>query len=211
LMPYLMRAALQAHRESLPVMRPMLLEYGADPTCRALDRQYMLGDDLLVAPLFDDARAEYYLPDGQWTHVLTGETRAGGRWYFDEQDFFSVPLWLRENAVLPLGAEHAEVDYDYGRALQLVCGKLGDVTRQLEVFDRDAKLVRRFSVEHRDHTLTVASLDGHADFALQLPWASEVVELQGAEAAPPAAAGIPGPPGGVRVRATRERVTLTWR
>jgi alpha-D-xyloside xylohydrolase len=211
LMPYLMRAAVQAHRDSLPVMRPMLLEYASDPTCRTLDRQYMLGDDLLVAPLFHDSRAEYYLPEGQWTHLLTGETRGGGRWYFDELDFFGVPLWIRENAVVPLGSEHTLVDYDFGRALRLVCGKLGSVKRELEIFDRDARMGRSFGIEHDQQSLTIVSRQGQTDFEVQLPWASELVELDGGELVTEAGPAVPGTRGGVVVRANRERLTLVWR
>ena len=211
LMPYLMRAALQAHQASLPVMRPMLLEFPADPTCRTLDRQYMLGDDLLVAPLFHDTRAEYYLPDGQWTHLLTGETRVGGRWYFDELDFFGVPLWIRENAVVPLGSEGALVDYDFACQPRLVFGKLGNLERELAIFDRDAKLASSFSIEHVQQTLTVVNRQGRSDFELQLPWATELVELEGGERLNVAPGGLPGTAGGVVVKAARERVTLSWR
>ncbi len=208
LMPYLMRAALQAHRASLPMMRPMLLEFPADPTCRTLDRQYLLGDDLLVAPLFHDSRAEYYLPEGQWTHLLTGEVRSGGRWYFDELDFFGVPLWIRENAVVPLSPELGQVDYDYGKGLRLVCGKLENVTRALEIWGRDAKLCGSFRIEHRERTLTVSGPS--RDFEIQLPWASELAELEGGTQISAPSGRVPGPLGGVVVRATSERVTLTW-
>jgi alpha-D-xyloside xylohydrolase len=211
LMPYLMRAALQAHRSSLPMMRPMLLEFPEDPTCRTLDRQYLLGDDLLVAPLFHDSRAEYYLPEGQWTHLLTGEIRHGGRWYFDELDFFGVPLWLRENAVIALGADHARVDYDFGRGVRLVCGKLGQMKSELEIFDRDAKLTRSFSIGHEQQTLTVTNRQGLADFEVQLPWATEVVEVDGGERVTETQTSIPVTRGGVTVRATAARVSNVWR
>jgi alpha-D-xyloside xylohydrolase len=73
LMPYLFRAAEQAHHAGTPVMRAMLLEFPDDPTCLPLDRQYMLGDDLLVAPvLAEEGGVEYYVPAGTWTNVLTG-------------------------------------------------------------------------------------------------------------------------------------------
>jgi alpha-D-xyloside xylohydrolase len=211
LMPYLMRAAVQAHRSSAPMMRAMLLEFPQDPTCRTLDRQYMLGDDLLVAPLFHDSRAEYYLPEGQWTHLLSGETRPGGRWYFDELDFFSVPLWVRENALIPLGPELTQVDYDFAGSVRLVAGKLSNSTREIEIFDRNAVRISSFSVEHQQQTLTVVNLQGRSDFELQLPWAKEIVELDGGEQVMVASAGrVPGTAGGVVVKATRARITLSW-
>jgi alpha-D-xyloside xylohydrolase len=189
----------------------MLLEFPQDPTCRTLDRQYLLGDDLLVAPLFHDSRAEYYLPEGQWTHLLTGEVRHGGRWYFDELDFFGVPLWLRENAVIALGADHARVDYDFGRGVRLVCGKLGQMKHELEIFDRDAKLTRGFSIAHEQQTLTVTNRQGLADFEVQLPWATEIVEVDGGERVTETQTSIPVTRGGVTVRATAARVSIVWR
>ncbi len=63
LMPYLWRAALQAHAEGMPVLRAMPLVFPEDPGCRHAEHQYLLGDDLLVAPVFN-ARgvAEFYVP-----------------------------------------------------------------------------------------------------------------------------------------------------
>ncbi|WP_391595509.1 TIM-barrel domain-containing protein [Yersinia aldovae] len=52
LMPYLYSASVQASDQGTSVMRAMMLEFPDDPACDYLDRQYMLGDDLLVAPVF---------------------------------------------------------------------------------------------------------------------------------------------------------------
>ncbi|HAJ35277.1 MAG TPA: alpha-xylosidase, partial [Chloroflexi bacterium] len=80
LMPYLYAAAVEAHTQGIPIMRPMLLEFPDDPACDTLDRQYMLGEALLVAPIFTNAGiVDYYLPAGHWTHFLTGEVIEGGR------------------------------------------------------------------------------------------------------------------------------------
>ena len=75
LMPTLFAAAVEATTAGLPVMRAMLLEFPDDPACATLDRQYMLGSSLLVAPVFTpEGDVEFYLPEGKWTHLLTGET-----------------------------------------------------------------------------------------------------------------------------------------
>ncbi|MEI7032678.1 alpha-xylosidase [Streptomyces pratensis] len=114
LMPYLYGAAVEAHTTGVPVMRPMLLEFPDDPACRTLDRQYMLGPDLLVAPVFTaDGEVEYYLPPGAWTHVLTGETAAGPAWRRERHGFDSLPLFVRAGAVLPLGADDQRPDADW--------------------------------------------------------------------------------------------------
>jgi alpha-D-xyloside xylohydrolase len=55
LMPYLFNAARQAHERGIPMLRAMILEFPEDPAVEGLDRQYMLGDSLLVAPVFSHA------------------------------------------------------------------------------------------------------------------------------------------------------------
>ena len=64
LMPYLYAAAGEAAREGLPMMRAMVLEFGEDPACDCLDRQYMLGGSLLVAPVFSGKRGCVVLSSG---------------------------------------------------------------------------------------------------------------------------------------------------
>ncbi|MET9513603.1 alpha-xylosidase [Streptomyces sp. NPDC002994] len=120
LMPYLYGAAVEAHRTGVPVMRPMLLEFPEDPACRPLDRQYMLGPDLLVAPVFSaDGEVEYYVPAGTWTHLLSGEVVTGPVWRRQTYGFDSLPLFVRPGAVLPLGADDQRPDGEWLEGLTL--------------------------------------------------------------------------------------------
>ena len=97
-----------------------MLEFPKEPGVKDLDMQYMLGDSLLVAPIFrEDGEAEYYLPEGRWTHLLSGEEREGGRWYKETYDYFSLPLFVRENTLLPMGGNDSLPDYDYTEGLEL--------------------------------------------------------------------------------------------
>lgn len=117
LMPYLYAAAAEAHREGVPMMRAMTLEFPSDTGCDTLDRQYMLGGSVLVAPvLTEDGTVDYYLPEGRWTHLLTGEVKTGGRWYRDRHDFLSLPIFARPNSILAYGARDDRPDYDYAQA-----------------------------------------------------------------------------------------------
>ncbi|WP_394428258.1 alpha-xylosidase [Streptomyces sp. SGAir0957] len=121
LMPYLYGVAADAHATGVPLMRPMLLEFPADPTSRALDRQYMLGPDLLVAPVFSaDGSVEFYLPEGVWTHLLTGERVQGPGWRRETHGYDSLPLYVRPGAVLPLGADERRPDGDWTEGLTLL-------------------------------------------------------------------------------------------
>jgi alpha-D-xyloside xylohydrolase len=127
LMPYLYAAAGQAHAAGAPMMRAMLLEFPDDPACDYLDRQYMLGDALLVAPIFSpDGQVDYYLPAGRWTNFLTGAVIDGGRWLRERHDYLSLPLMVRPNTVLPIGVNEQQPDYDYADAVTLHIFELQD-------------------------------------------------------------------------------------
>ena len=92
LLPYLYSMAVKSHKTGIPSMRAMIMEFNDDPATKYLDMQYMLGDSILVAPIFNkEGHAEYYLPAGKWTHLLSGEVKEGGRWYEEDYDFSSLP------------------------------------------------------------------------------------------------------------------------
>lgn len=96
LMPYLLEQARKNHETGIPVMRAMVLEFPDDPNCTYLDKQYMLGDDYLVAPVFNpDGMAHYYLPEGKWQNYFTGQTIGGGKWVKEYVDYFTIPMFLR--------------------------------------------------------------------------------------------------------------------
>lgn len=113
LMPYLYAASAQAAETGSPVMRAMMLEFPDDPGCDYLDRQYMLGDSLLVAPVFsENGDVSVYLPTGRWTHLYTNQEVTGG-WRKERHDFNSLPLYVRPNSLIAIGNNNQKPDYDY--------------------------------------------------------------------------------------------------
>jgi alpha-D-xyloside xylohydrolase len=132
LMPYLYRTAVQAHEEGIPSMRSMVLEFTQDRMCHYLDRQYMLGDNLLVAPIFnEESRGEYYLPVGEegdnlWTDFLTGEQQEGGKWYTAQYGYCALPLLARPNSIIAVGACEDTPEYDYAKDVLLRVFALGE-------------------------------------------------------------------------------------
>jgi alpha-D-xyloside xylohydrolase len=127
LMPYLYAKAVEASQTGVPMMRSMVLEHPADPACVTLDRQYQLGESLLVAPVFtEDGEVDFYLPEGTWTHLLSGEKKCGGRWHREQHDFMSLPLYVAANTVLAWGAQTELPDYDYARGVTLRVFELAD-------------------------------------------------------------------------------------
>lgn len=102
LYPYFGSIARDAHERGHPAMRTMFIEFPNNPACRYLDRQYMLGGALLVAPIFrDDGLCEFYVPDGTWIDFQTGAAVTGG-WKRGTFDFLHLPLLLKEDSIVPM-------------------------------------------------------------------------------------------------------------
>ena len=98
LMPYINVAREEAENYGFPVMRPMVLEFQNDPVCAFLDKQYMLGGKILVAPVFDeDGWVEFYLPEGTWTSVDGKDKRVveTGRFFKEKRGYLEMPVYVR--------------------------------------------------------------------------------------------------------------------
>jgi alpha-D-xyloside xylohydrolase len=149
LMPYLYRAAVVAHRDGIPTMRPMVAGFPDDPACAHLDRQYLLGPDLLVAPVFTaDGDVSYYVPAGRWTDFLSGEVVEGPRWVRERRGFDSVPLLVRPGSAIPIGAREDRPDYDFADGVTLELFELADGRRvEVEVPTEKGATGARFEVE----------------------------------------------------------------
>lgn len=156
LMPYLFKTAVKTHKTGLPAMRAMLLDFEDDRTCLDLDTQYMLGDSIMVAPVFrEDKIVTYYLPKGTWTHLLTGETHEGG-WYTEEYDYFSLPLFVKENSFVALGGNDQLAEYDYAEGLDLKLYSLQDgETAETELFYKDGTDLLKASASRKGNNITI--------------------------------------------------------
>ncbi len=155
LMPYLFSNAVNTSKTGIPVMRSMVVEFSDDPSCAYLDRQYMLGDNLLIAPIFnEEGMAQYYLPEGRWTDYFTGNTKVGGRWIKEKHDYLSIPLMVREGSIIPIGANENDAVYDYADKVMLkayelqdnvsstavVCDEAGEIQVKAEIIKKKDKI-----------------------------------------------------------------------
>jgi alpha-D-xyloside xylohydrolase len=122
LMPYFFAQAQQAIKQGIPLsLRAMCLEFPDDPTSWFLDRQFMFGDSLLVAPVFEESgEVEFYLPKGRWTNFFTNKTKDGPGWFKEKHKFDTLPLYVRENTILVLGKWHeTRTVYDYSKGVEV--------------------------------------------------------------------------------------------
>ncbi len=166
LMPYLYAKAVEATQTGVPVMRSMVLEHPQDPGCTTLDRQYHLGESLLVAPVFTESgEVDFYLPrlagEGSWTHLLTGEVKASGRWHQETHGFLGLPLYVTPNTVLPWGAETERPDYDYAQGLVLRVFALDDgSSAAFTVVATDGTVAARGAVSRQGNCYTANISEG---------------------------------------------------
>jgi alpha-D-xyloside xylohydrolase len=184
LMPYIFSKAVEAHEAGHPVMRAMILEFPDDPASDTLERQYMLGDALLVAPVFSEAGVvDYYLPEGTWTHIVTGEVQVGARWHRGTYGFLGMPLFARAGRIIAFGSVDDRPDYPYSDAVTFRVYGLADGTEATaSVPDMKGKTVATVTVRRKGRTIE-ASLEGSAKgWRLQLAGIPSADEIEGGSA-----------------------------
>ena len=136
----------------------MLLEFPDDPTCWALEMQYMLSPTLLIAPVFNEqGHVRFYLPQGRWTDFWTGEEVVGSRWLDRVVDYFAIPIYVRENSLLPMGPVESATRESSLRDLELRVYAVSDETK-LTLYDDD-KIVHFHCVREGDHLTLTADAD----------------------------------------------------
>jgi hypothetical protein len=108
LLPYLLHCAQETAQQGLPMLRPLLLEFSWDADALTIDDQYLLGRDVLVAPIFDDtdgdAARRVYLPRyAHWYDWWTGQFFEGGQWLDVAAPLERIPLYARAGTAIPIG------------------------------------------------------------------------------------------------------------
>lgn len=105
LLPYLYSAVRESTLTGMPVMRSLWLHYPEDPQAAQHGDEYLWGRDILVAPVVEKSATSrrLYLPSGHWFDFWTGERHDGGREIERAVAIETLPLFVREGAILPLG------------------------------------------------------------------------------------------------------------
>jgi alpha-D-xyloside xylohydrolase len=110
LLPYIYSHAYNATKTGLPLMRAMVLEFEDDPNTYHMEDQYMFGDAFLVAPVYSPVnRRTVYLPAGRWYDYDTGKEHVGASILRIEPPLEVLPLYVRENTIIPMGPDMSYV------------------------------------------------------------------------------------------------------
>ena len=104
LLPYLYAAFLHAAETGAPVQRPLVFDHQYDAAVRDLDDEYLLGADLLVAPVFTAGQTarQVYLPKGDWYDWHTGTLERGAGHVICPTPMDRIPMFARGGAVIPM-------------------------------------------------------------------------------------------------------------
>ncbi|ASY52342.1 glycoside hydrolase family 31 protein [Clostridium perfringens] len=103
LLPYIYDLYYISHKEGLPIFRPMIMEYEKDMNLLNMREQFMLGKNMLVAPvLYEGERSKtVYLPKGSWFNYFTMEKLQGGKWYKLPCELDEILVFVKEGAIIP--------------------------------------------------------------------------------------------------------------
>lgn len=165
LMPYLWAQAVKTHHTGIPMMRAMFINYADDPACLTLDRQYLLGDSLLCAPVMnEEGLAEFYLPAGEWTDLLAPQDApliSGGKWFRKSCGYLEMPLYVRPDTILVLGDFRDNVCYDYlSHAEVRICGLADGHSASAEIYSADGGHFCTLNAERIGNRITLSCSTG---------------------------------------------------
>ncbi|TDX52110.1 glycoside hydrolase family 31 protein [Orenia marismortui] len=111
----------ESYQSGLPVMRPLILEYPDDEQTYNLSDQFMVGDSILVAPVYQPDRSErmVYLPEGEWYDFWTGNSYDGGKNIIAKAPLETMPIFIKAGSILPLAPSMNYVDEEQIEELEL--------------------------------------------------------------------------------------------
>lgn len=157
LMPYIYAHAKDSSTRGFPMLRPLFFEYPNDPASWTIEDQYLLGSDLLVAPMFDNsARRRVYLPPGAWIDYQSNQVYQGGSWHEIPAGKVPVVLLVRNHSVLPhVKIAQSTKDMDWTN-VELRVFSTGETAAVKGLFTRPDGDLRALSLVPRGRSFTLA-------------------------------------------------------
>lgn len=117
LLPYFYDLFYETEKAGLPIMRPLVLHYEEDPEVQNMNGEFLVGEQLLVAPVLEQGatRKMVYLPQGTWYEFETGKAYEGGQYYLVDAPLDTCPIFVKEGSIIPtydVRKSTSEKEYD---------------------------------------------------------------------------------------------------
>ncbi len=164
LIPYFYSAFNDYRLTGTPPIRAMVMDWPADPATYALDDQFMFGPSLLVAPMIaGQSKRAVYLPTGTWHDFWSDEAFAGGRTIEVTKPFDQVPVFVKDNCLLPLAVPLQHVTRD--SVFDLTVRVYGKTPQPMVLFEDDGESNDYLAGKQSRVTLSWANGGGHVERA----------------------------------------------
>ena len=190
LVPYLYSYARVASETGLPLIRYLPLSYPNDSEAWAQESEYLLGEELLVAPILDEgARSRsVYLPAGEWVDFWTGALYDGGQEIMTAATLERIPVFVKAGSILPLATDFDTLVRSSDPAVHAWAGDL--VVRVMRHTESASSTFRLY-----DGSELAYSGDGHqASFSLTGASGPRALELHLPAASAPSSVLVDGTP-----------------
>jgi alpha-glucosidase (family GH31 glycosyl hydrolase) len=156
LLPYLYTYTWLAHNESMPILRPLYLQYPDLDEAYQHSHEYFFGEEMLVAPVLDPSGNQtIYLPPGEWIDFFTGKRYQGGTTFTAHYAVDDTPVFVREGAVIP---EQSVSEYSDAKPLDtLILNVYGSGKGSFDLYEDDGVSLAYAAGQHAQTLITYAS------------------------------------------------------
>ena len=151
LMPYLYTYTWVAHRDAVPILRPLYMRYPRLEEAYRHSREYFFGDEMLVAPITEPGGNQtVYLPEGQWLDFFTGKRYAGNTTFTAQYATDETPVFVREGSIVP---ERPTAE-DSGSTSALLLNVYGSGAGRFDLYEDDGISLAYEKGEYAETPLT---------------------------------------------------------
>ena len=231
LIPYIYTYAWLAHRDAMPLLRPLYLQHPELEEAYKQPYEYFFGDDLLVAPVLEaGGQRTVYLPPGQWVDFFHGKRYQGGTTFTARYAVDDMPVFARAGAIVPM---QPPSEYSDAKPLDtLILHVFGEGDGDFQLYEDDGvsldggesryatTLIHHRSSQDGVQELVIEPAKGEFEGQVQ----KRIYELRFHASKKPAALTVDGKPGpawrwdgkenvatvSLPVRSIRDEVRMTW-
>lgn len=155
LMPYVYSCFFEASETGMPVSRSLAIYYPDEAKIYegAYEQQYLFGPAVLVAPMDSTQEfAKVFLPEGRWYQFFTDEMLEGDREMLVECSIETIPLYIKESAIVPMAPQVGLNTTDLGDVLELHIYE-GTVSNSFEYYEDDGTTFNYENGEYHKRTI----------------------------------------------------------
>lgn len=144
LIPYIHSAFVRYNREGIPPFRALVMDYPDDPAVRKISSQFLVGDNMLVAPVMEGEKSrKVYLPEGEWYDLWTSKKFTGKAEYVFNVPLEQIPVFIKSGSILPLSKVTLHTDDPESWKLSLLV--FGDNIRPTILYEEDGTFTPEFT------------------------------------------------------------------